>query len=73
MQSHALVLGGVLFILLDSAFGQTAAVVVGSIKDPSGAVLPGVTVVAKHVETNEERQDVTNDVGDFRIPLVNLG
>src|SRR5262245_7150814 len=77
MQRHGLILGaivgGMLFVFLGSAFGQTAAVVVGSVKDPSGAVLPGATVVARHLETNEERQDVTNAVGDFRISLVNIG
>ena len=45
----------------------------GTIKDSSGAVLPGVTVVIRSVDTGAERTVVTNADGFFRAPLLPLG
>ncbi len=45
----------------------------GTIKDPSGAVLPGVSVTVHHVQTGSERVVVTNAQGVFRAPLLPLG
>ncbi|GAB4242574.1 MAG: hypothetical protein Kow00109_18300 [Acidobacteriota bacterium] len=40
----------------------------GRVTDPTGAVLPGVTVTVRHQATNAVRTAVTNDEGIFRIP-----
>lgn len=40
----------------------------GRVKDPTGAVLPGVTVTARNEATNAVRSAVTNDNGIYRIP-----
>lgn len=45
----------------------------GTVKDASGAVLPGVTVVIRSVDTGAERTVVTNPDGFFRAPLLPLG
>lgn len=45
----------------------------GTIKDASGAVLPGVTVTLRHVDTGTDRVVVTNENGFFRAPLLPLG
>jgi hypothetical protein len=45
----------------------------GTVKDSSGAVLPGVTVVIRSVDTGAERTVVTNANGFFRAPLLPLG
>lgn len=45
----------------------------GTIKDSSGAVLPGVTVAIRSVDTGAERTVVTNADGFFRAPLLPLG
>ena len=45
----------------------------GTIKDTSGAVLPGVTVTLHHVDTGTDRVVVTNANGVFRAPLLPLG
>lgn len=45
----------------------------GTVKDPSGAVLPGVTVTIHHVDTGTDRVVVTNSSGVFRAPLLPLG
>jgi hypothetical protein len=58
------------------AAGQSQAIngsIEGTIKDPSGAVLPGVTVTISHVDTGTDRVVVTNDSGFFRAPLLPLG
>jgi hypothetical protein len=39
----------------------------GSVKDATGAVIPGVTVTVKNDRTNEERTAITGDRGDFLI------
>ncbi|PWU03276.1 MAG: TonB-dependent receptor [Terriglobia bacterium] len=56
-----------------AAWGQAtnSADVTGSVTDPSGAVVPGVTVTVKDVDKNTERTYVTNDSGLYDTgPLV---
>ncbi len=67
-----LFLGGVLHGSPASA-QQTAGSVVGVARDPSLAVLPGVTIVIRNTETGLEQQTVTNDVGSFNLPVVPPG
>jgi hypothetical protein len=58
------------------AAGQSQAIngsIEGTIKDSSGAVLPGVTVTIHHVETGTDRVVTTNANGVFRAPLLPLG
>ena len=55
---------------------QSAAIngtIEGTIKDPSGGVLPGVSVVVHNIDTGSERTVVTNESGGFRAPLLSLG
>jgi outer membrane receptor protein involved in Fe transport len=50
------------------AAGQAAdAVLTGSVKDTTGGVLPGATVTARNIATNETRNTVSNDQGVYRI------
>ncbi len=46
---------------------------VGRVTDPSGAALPGVTVLAVEEETKAERMTISNDEGLYRIPFAALG
>ena len=58
---------------LGIAWGQAtnSADVTGSVTDPSGAVVPGVTVTVKDVDKNVERTFVTNNSGIYDTgPLV---
>ncbi|MGI8784637.1 MAG: TonB-dependent receptor domain-containing protein [Acidobacteriota bacterium] len=49
---------------------SSTATVTGTVKDASGAVIPGVEVVIIHVETNRRAEAVTNDQGIFNsVPL----
>ena len=45
----------------------------GTVLDPQGAVLPGVTVTVVNVDTGDQRVVVTNESGLFRAPLLTLG
>jgi Carboxypeptidase regulatory-like domain len=54
------------------AQGVTASIV-GSVTDSSGAVLPGVTVTATNEGTGLKRDAVTNESGNYTIPLLPVG
>jgi outer membrane receptor protein involved in Fe transport len=62
-------LAGLAWLLIPPAtFGQAASAnLTGTVKDTSGGVLPGVTITAKNVATNEVRTTVTGGDGLYRI------
>lgn len=43
----------------------TTGTITGTVTDPSGAVIPGASVVAHNLETNEERNATTSEVGTY--------
>src|SRR6266545_1064783 len=53
-----------------AAAQETRAAVFGTVRDASGAVLPGVPVVVTNDETNVANQAVTNGRGAFEIPYL---
>ena len=44
--------------------------ITGRVTDPAGAVVPQAKVTATNVETNETRETVTGDEGNFTIPQI---
>ena len=58
----------VLFALSRVAYAQEASVT-GTITDATGAVLPGVTVVAVHEASGNQFEGVTDGRGVYRIPV----
>lgn len=57
-----------------SAFAQsTTGIVQGSVKDQSGAVLPGVEITVLNLSTNQSRTTVTNERGDYTVPQIPIG
>lgn len=52
---------------------ETAAAAHGVVKDQTGAVLPGVTVTARHIETSRERPVVTGQSGAFQMNQLPVG
>src|SRR5215831_8347141 len=58
-----------------SAFGQsqTTGRIVGTIKDPNGAVVAGAEVISKKLATAEERKVTTDAEGNYAIPLLPPG
>jgi hypothetical protein len=55
------------------AGAQTTATLYGVVEDPSGGVLPGVTITAHHVETGLKRETVTGAAGAFTLPRLPVG
>src|SRR5215467_1640842 len=54
------------------AFAQTGAIT-GTIKDPSGAVLPGVSISLTNIGTNAERKTTSDERGDYTVTLMPVG
>src|SRR5712692_10461434 len=54
------------------AQGSTATII-GTVKDVSGAVLPGTAVTVKHLETGLTRTDESDSSGNFNIPSLPVG
>jgi len=55
-------------------FGQNfSAAMSGSVRDATGAVLPGVSITAKHIETGLTRTVSTDETGDYRMPALPVG
>ena len=55
------------------AQGSPTGTLTGTVSDPSGAVLPGVTVAVKSVQTGMTQQTTTGTNGDWRIPALPIG
>ncbi len=56
-----------------SAFGQTTGTILGTVTDPSGSVVPNVSITVTHVETNEVRTVSTGDTGQYVAPDLPIG
>src|SRR6266516_6518625 len=59
-------------LLAPSAFAQNAQIT-GSVKDSSGAIIPGATVTARNVDTGLTRVAVTDGAGEYRLPSLPPG
>jgi hypothetical protein len=56
-----------------SVWAQATAQISGTVRDQSGAVLPGVEVTATQTETGIARMTVSNETGTFVLPNLPLG
>ena len=74
---HVIIL--LVFALLVSVFGsaaawaQATAQISGTVKDQSGAVLPGVEITATQTQTGVARNTVTNETGSYVLPSLPTG
>src|SRR5215470_11479670 len=55
------------------AFAQTEASMSGVIHDPSGAVIPGVSVTVTNPATNFVRMAISNEAGVYNFPVLQPG
>jgi hypothetical protein len=51
----------------------TFASVSGRVTDPSGSVVPGAQVSARHTDTNQTSETLTDREGRFRLPYLKVG
>ncbi len=56
-----------------TGWAQATAQLSGTVRDQSGAVLPGVEVTATQTETGVVRTTVTNETGSYSLPNLPLG
>ena len=61
------------FLLTGAAFAQASGSLSGSVKDPNGALVPGVNVTVRNVETNLTRTAIANEVGDWTVTVLPVG
>src|SRR5262245_30927108 len=55
-------------------FAQTATGnIVGVVKDTTGALIPGVNISVKHLDSGYVRTAITNETGNYRVPLLPVG
>jgi hypothetical protein len=59
--------------LAASLFGQATGRITGSVIDPSGGMVPGVTVLCKNTDTGLARSADTNQAGIFEFPELPIG
>jgi carboxypeptidase family protein len=52
---------------------ETRATVTGTVRDESGAVVPGATVIVTNIDTNVSTESTTNDSGVFTIQKLQPG
>src|SRR5579885_2305043 len=67
---------GVIFLLFStvSLFAQgTTGTISGTVKDQTGAVLPGASIQVKNQETGLARTVTTDSAGRYRVPSLELG
>src|SRR5262250_1093075 len=62
-----------LMLSASTAWGQATAQISGSVRDQSGAVLPGVEVTATQTDTGIARSTVTNETGTYVLANLPLG
>src|SRR5262245_10259033 len=60
-------------LLTASLFAQATAQISGTVKDQSGAVLPGVEVTAIQTSTGIARNTITNETGSYVLPNLAVG
>jgi hypothetical protein len=68
-----LALVGILLFPALSLAQLTRGIISGTIRDQSGALVPGATVTATNVDTGVARTGVTNEQGFYRIPALEPG
>jgi hypothetical protein len=60
-------------IFESNAWSQATAQISGTVRDPSGAVLPGVEITATQTSTGISRSTVSNETGAYLMPNVIIG
>src|SRR5438132_5022988 len=61
------------FCAATEAWAQATAQVSGTVKDQSGAVLPGVEITVTQTDTGITRSAVTNETGSYVLPNLAIG
>ena len=52
---------------------ESTARLLGTVTDPTGAVVPAANIAARNTATGLTRKTVANESGDYAIPLLPIG
>src|SRR5437867_8797550 len=63
----------VLFVTCGDIWAQATAQIAGTVRDQSGAVLPGVEVTVTQTETGTTRNAITNETGSYVLSNLPIG
>src|SRR5437773_2314212 len=73
-RTNTVLAGLVILVLYSTAvWAQVTAQISGTVRDQSGAVLPGVEVTATNTGTGVSRNAVTNETGGYVLPNLPIG
>ena len=69
------VFAGLFMVVVTSGdvWAQATAQISGTVRDQSGAVLPGVEIVATQTDTGIARNAITNETGSYVLPNLQIG
>src|SRR5258706_10749130 len=73
LRRNSLCIAAVIIASLPLAAQQTSATLLGTVVDPSGAAVPGVTVTASNIATNIKRETKTDQAGNYSLPYLPAG
>src|SRR5437763_10026258 len=68
-----LLLSLVMAVVSTPGLAQTAATIVGTVTDPSGAVVPGVSITVTATDTGLTRKTTTNPSGNYAATFLPVG
>jgi hypothetical protein len=72
-RTWGVLVGAVLLLAATNAWAQATAQINGTVADSSGAVLPGVTVVAIQTDTGFRRETITDQEGAYALLNLPIG
>ncbi|HEY1342447.1 MAG TPA: carboxypeptidase-like regulatory domain-containing protein, partial [Bryobacteraceae bacterium] len=72
---NALLMPAIVFVVAVSASAQTSVsgTVVGTVTDPTGALVPKAEVTLLNMDTNASQSQITNEAGGYVFPNVTPG
>ena len=73
MKRHFIAVTILLTLVSASALAQVNAGLSGTVSDSSGALIPGVEVTAKNINTGISETRITNETGNFAFPSLQPG
>src|SRR5262249_5431771 len=72
-RTRGILIGGILLLAATNARAQATAQINGTVVDTSGAILPGVNVIAIQTDTGFRREGVSDDKGDYALLNLPIG
>ena len=73
MQTGTLLWFALVLCAAPLAAQTTSTEVLGTVTDPTGAVVPGAKVTLLRIQTGEQRAAVTDASGNYSFPLIEIG